>query len=93
MFDNYRGNVTSEGYLREAKDVADWFRREDVRYKEMTLDEFKSSAYYNQTGIIYQVAQRDSMAHIDIYSGGGKTGDGFYGNKKIVFFPIEDNGC
>jgi len=33
------------------------------------------------------------MAHIDIYSGGGKKGSGFYGNKKIVFFPVEDNSC
>lgn len=80
MFDNCRGNVTSEGYPRGAKDVADWFRREDVRYKEATLDEFKSSAYYNQTGIIYQVAQSGSIAHIDIYSGGGKTGAGFMGS-------------
>jgi len=54
--DNYRGNVTSEGYPRGAKDVADWLRREGVGYKEMTLDEFKSSEYYNQRGVIYQVA-------------------------------------
>ena len=87
MFDNYRGNVTSEGYLREAKDVADWFRREDVRYKEMTLDEFKSSAYYNQTGIIYQVAQSDSIAHIDIYSEEEeRRGMGFMVTRKLCFF-------
>jgi|SRR5690606_5190763 len=91
--DNYTGNVTSEGYPRGAKDVADWLIREGLDHKEMTLSEFMNSEYYNQTGIIYQVAQGNSMAHVDIYTGGGNTGSGFYGNEKIVFFPIEDNGC
>ncbi|WP_164108023.1 hypothetical protein [Sphingobacterium luzhongxinii] len=83
---NYNGNVTSEGYPRGARDVANWLRKEGLQSYEMSLSEFINSEYYHQTGVIYQIAQGNSMAHIDIYTGEGRTGSGFYSNERIVFF-------
>ncbi|MBE8721370.1 T6SS effector amidase Tae4 family protein [Sphingobacterium pedocola] len=85
----YAGNVTSEGYPRGARDVAEWLIENGVGHTStMTRAEFLSSSYYSTTGIVYQIAEDGSMAHIDIYSGNGETETGFYSNQNLIFFPI-----
>src|SRR5690606_38111153 len=70
---SYKGYVTAEGYPRGARDVANWLISNDVEHVAMTRSEFLNSGYYSMTGIIYQIAEDGSMAHIDIYSGYGET--------------------
>jgi len=82
----YKGNVTHEGYPRGAKDLADMLIANGLENTgEISLTSFMNSDLYNQPGIIYQIAEDGSMAHIDVYRGGGILVRDFILMKKLYF--------
>ncbi|HMJ47488.1 MAG TPA: T6SS effector amidase Tae4 family protein [Ferruginibacter sp.] len=87
---NYKtGPITSEGYPRGAKSLADWIWINYGRPKIMSLADFQKD-YSDQTGIIFEFANEGYTDHIDLWNK-GKTYSGFYtvSYKEIWFWPVK----
>ncbi len=85
---NYRtGPLTSEGYPRGAKSLADWLWMEFGKPIIVSQEAFESK-YWNQNGIIYIVPPRGGIGHIDLFNK-GNTGSGYYLGSGIWFWEIK----
>ena len=86
---SYTDPLTSEGYPRGAKSLADWLWREFGRPTIVSVADFQKN-YKDKTGIVFEYANSGSVSHIDIWNK-GKTGSGFYnvGYKEIWFWSIK----
>jgi len=88
-FSNYNtGPVTTEGYPRGAKSLADWIWMNYGRPTIVSQSDFQKN-YWNQTGIIF-INQTDPRysPHIDLFNK-GETGSGYYRGTEIWFWNIK----
>jgi hypothetical protein len=85
---NYNtGPLTTDGYPRGSKSLADWIWKEFGRPLILTQADFKS-AYWSQTGIIYISPYSGGIGHIDLFNS-GTTGSGYYLGEEIWFWIIK----
>ena len=82
------GPVTSEGYPRGSKSLADWLWKEYGRPAIVSQSTFESK-YWDQTGIIYIAPPEGGIGHIDLFNK-GNTGSGYYLGSEIWFWKIKD---
>jgi len=82
------GPVTSEGYPRGAKSLADWIWQNYGSPTIVSVTDFQNN-YSNQTGIMFEYASPGNTSHIDLWNA-GVAGSGFYtvGYREIWFWPI-----
>ena len=84
-----RVNVTSEGYPRSSKNLADWLWNTFSRPNIYSQSEFERNQSTN-TGIIYIRPFPGGTGHIDLYNGSpGNTGSGYYNGSEIWFWIID----
>ncbi len=89
-FNSYTDPLTSEGYPRGAKSLADFLWREFGKPIIInSVSEFQNS-YANRTGIVFEYASPGNVSHIDLWNQ-GSTGSGFYisGYQQIWFWPVK----
>jgi len=82
-----RSNVTSEGYPRSTKGLADWLWQEYGRPTIMSQSSFESN-YWINTGIIYIAPPYGGIGHIDLFNK-GTIGSGYYLGSEIWFWDIK----
>jgi|GEM_PF-4687429 len=80
------GPLTSEGYPRGAKSLADWLWKEFGSPTIVSQSTFESD-YWDQTGIIYIAPPQGGVGHIDLFNE-GTTGSGYYLGSEIWFWHI-----
>ena len=61
-----RVNVTTDGYPRSSKGLADWIWQQYGRPNIVTQEDFENN-YWNQTGIIYISPPPGGIGHIDLF--------------------------
>jgi RHS repeat-associated protein len=81
------GPVTSEGYPRGSKSLADWLWQQYGYPTKVSQPEFRSN-YWNQTGIIYIAPPPGGTGHIDLFNQGA-TKSGYYFGSEIWFWNIK----
>jgi hypothetical protein len=81
------GPLTSEGYPRGAKSLADWLWKVFGKPSIVSQTSFEEK-YWNKTGIIYIVPPSGFAPHIDLFNQ-GTTGSGYYLGTEIWFWKIE----
>ncbi len=89
-FSDYKmGPLTSEGWPRGAKSLADYLELELFRPKKVLQDEFEKT-FKASTGIMFLAHPADPNAadHIDLWDR-GKPRDGYYKAAKVWFWSLE----
>jgi hypothetical protein len=84
---NYKSPVTTEGYPRGSKSLADWLWKNYGRPEIVSQSVFQNK-YWNKTGIIYIAPPAGALGHIDLFNR-GNTGSGYYLGTKIWFWNIK----
>ena len=88
-FSNYdMGPVTSEGYPRGAKSLADWIWREFGKPTKFYNDTYDFIKNNSKTGIFFLDGPNGFADHIDIWNG-KKSGSGIYKSIKVWFWEIK----
>lgn len=88
-FSNYdMGPVTSEGYPRGAKSLADWIWREFGKPTIFYSDTYDFIKNNSKTGIFFLDGPNGFADHIDIWNG-KKSGSGIYKSIKVWFWEIK----
>jgi|GEM_PF-2344367 len=82
------GPVTTEGYPRGAKSLADYLEGNGLSVTKMSYTEWQSSEYRSSKGIIFIKGAEGYADHIDVYNNGA-TGSGIYSGAQVWFFPLE----
>jgi hypothetical protein len=90
------GPISSEGYPRGSKSLADYLEREFINdhktVHKMSQEEFENSEYYHKSGIIYLAPPPGGVGHIDIFENGA-VGSGYYTASEVWFFEFNDDPC
>ena len=82
------GPVTSEGYPRGAKTLADWIWREFGKPTKFYNDTYDFIKNNSKTGIFFLDGPNGFADHIDIWNG-KKSGSGIYKSIKVWFWEIK----
>ena len=92
VMSNYNtGPVTSEGYPRGAKSLADWLWQMYGEPVRVSPNDFEKNILNNSQGIFYQYPGSDnsSVGHIDLFNYGEMGSGYYYGYSEIWFWKIK----
>ena len=86
--DNYKmGPLTTEGYARGAKSLADYLWKEIGRPEIMLQSDFEANYRHNSSGIMFELASPGGVSHIDL-NNYGQAGSGYYKAQQIWYWKL-----